>query len=43
MDELKKYLQTNAKFLEDDLPSNLAWDSINHKIDFASKKQNKLY
>jgi len=39
MDDLKKYLQTNASYLQDDLPNTRVWQNIKHQIQPKKKKK----
>ena len=39
MDELKKYLQTNASYLQEDVPDTRVWQNIKHQIKPKKKKQ----
>ncbi len=39
MDELKKYLQTNASYFEEDTPDTRIWQNIKYQIQTPKKKQ----
>ena len=39
MGELKKYLQTNASYFEEDIPAERVWQNIKHQIQPTKKKQ----